>query len=682
MNARSCVMAVAMASLADGCGCSDGGSAAAEHGESSATGGSGSEGGSDGGDDGVPAGCENVLPARRVRRLSHLEYDRTIADLVGLELALASGFAPDNVVDGYDNDADALTVSGLLADQYRVAAEGVAEAMLADLGTYLPCDPVSDGETACAQSFVTSFGRRAFRRPLAPDELARFVAIHGEIAAEDGFEEALRWTIAAMLQSPGFLYRSELGSAQDDGTWLLDSHEIASALSYLVIGTMPDAELDADADADLLRDRDVLLAHAERLLAREDAVVPVRAFVDLWLRTGLLEHVTRDAELFPEFTPEIRTAMRGETRRLVDETWRSGGSYADLLLAEHSFLNDELAGFYGVTPGDGAPDAEGFRATTVAGHYGGVLTHGSVVATHSLPQSSSPIHRGLTVRERLLCNDLPPPPPGVVNQAPEIEPGQSTRDRYGQHSLDPACSGCHELLDPIGFGFEHYDAVGRWRAQDAGMPVDASGSIVGTADGDVPFDGAAELATLLADSDEAQRCYAQQWSTFALGGLVQDPGLQCIAEQVGDELIAADLRLDATVLAMVSAPGFITRRDDDAEPPSGDDGHDETSGGEPPGSDTAVADSSTGAPPDDPDVEVTVVQTGLWAEGECNEVTVTNVSDAAVTWEVRFTLQGEINSLWNAVTVADGDDTVFSGAPHNLSIEPAASAQFGFCLAY
>ncbi|MBC8073225.1 MAG: DUF1588 domain-containing protein, partial [Deltaproteobacteria bacterium] len=336
--------------------------------------------------------------------------------------------------------------------------------------------------------------------------------------------------------------------------------------------------------------------------------------------------------------------------------------------------------FYGVAPGDGAPDSEGFRATPVAGHYGGVLTHGSVLATHALPQASSPIHRGLTVRERLLCNDLPPPPPGVVNEAPEVDPGQSTRERYGQHSADPACSGCHELLDPLGFGFEHYDAVGRWRDQDAGVAVDASGSIIGSADGDVPFDGAAELATLLAASEQAQRCYAQQWSTFALGGVVDDPGLECIAEQVGDALLAADLRLDATVLAMVSAPGFARRRDDDTAPPSGDDGG--SSGGEPMGSDTAGADESSGAPPSDPLLEVTVVQTGLWAQGECNEVTATNVSDAAVTWAVRFTLEGEITSLWNAVTTADGDDTVFSGAPHNLSIEPAASAQFGFCLAY
>ncbi|MBC8068015.1 MAG: DUF1592 domain-containing protein, partial [Deltaproteobacteria bacterium] len=577
MNARRCILAALFAGLVDGCG--DGGGAAADHGGTSEAGTSGS-GGTDGGDDGVPAGCEDVLPARRVRRLSHLEYDRTIRDLVGLELSLGEGFAADNVIDGYDNDADALVVSGLLADQYRVAAEAVAEAILADLGSYLPCDPATDGEAACAESFVTSFGRRAFRRPLAPDEHARFVAIHGEIAAEDGFDEAVRWTVVAMLQSPGFLYRSELGLAQDDGTWLLTSHELASALSYLVVGTMPDPELDADADADLLRDRDVLLAHAERLLAREDAVVPMRTFVDLWLRTGLLEHVTRDAELYPEFTPEIRTAMLGETQRLVDETWRTGGSYADLLLAEHSFLNDALAGFYGVAPGDGAPDSEGFRATPVAGHYGGVLTHGSVLATHALPQASSPIHRGLTVRERLLCNDLPPPPPGVVNEAPEVDPGQSTRDRYGQHSADPACAGCHELLDPLGFGFEHYDAVGRWRDQDVGVAVDASGSIIGSADGDVPFDGAAELAALLAASEQAQRCYAQQWSTFALGGVVDDPGLACIAEQVGDAFVTADLRLDATVLAMVSAPGFTRRRDDDAVPPSGDG---DSSGGEPVG---------------------------------------------------------------------------------------------------
>lgn len=673
---RSC--ALVLASLFGGCTCGGESSGGGDGGTEGSTGIDGTEGTSSGGDDGVPLDCEGTLPARRVRRLSHLEYDRTIRDLVGLDLTLASAMAPDNVVDGYTNDADALLVSGLLADQYRVAAETVADAMLADLSKYLSCDPVADGEAACAEAFVVEFGRRAFRRPLDGDELARYSAIQAEIVALDGFEESLRWTIAAMLQSPAFLYRSELGTPQDDGTYRLTSHEIASAMSYLVVGTMPDEALLADADADLLHDPAVVLDHAARLVAREDAALPMRTFVDLWLGTGLLELATRDPELFPELTAEIRTAMRSETHRLVDEVWREGGSYRDLLLADHSFLTDDLAGFYGVELGDAPPDGDGFRRTDVSAHYGGVLTHGSVLLTHALPQSSSPIHRGLTVRERLLCNDLPPPPAGVVNEAPEVEPGVSTRERYAMHSADPACAGCHDLLDPIGFGFEHYDAVGRWRADDQGLPIDATGVVNGTAAGDVEFDGVGALAVILADSPEAQQCYAQQWSTFALGGLRQDPGLECIAERVGGELATAELRLDAAVAALVSAPGFASRRADDAVPP--DDGTETSGGGE---VDTgAVETTTTGGVPEDPSLEVTIVQTGLWADGECNEVTATNISDAAVTWEVRLALQGTITTVWNAVAAVDGDDTVFTGAAHNATIDPAASAQFGFCLAY
>jgi hypothetical protein len=670
MSARG--LAIVLVGLAAACG-GGGGSGSGDGGsDTDGTGGTGDTVG----DDGTPADCAELLPARRLRRLTHVEYDRTIRDLVGLDLSLAAAFAPDNVVDGYSNDAEALLVSGLLADQYRVAAEAVAEAMLADLATWLPCDPIA-GDAACVEAFVVQFGRRAFRRPVEADELARYTAMHAEMVADDGFEESLRWTIAAMLQSPAFLYRAELGVEQADGTYLLTSHELASALSYLVVGTVPDAALDADADADLLHDPEVLLGHAARLLAREDAVMPARTFVDAWLRTGLLELATRDPELFPEATADIRAAMRGETSRLVDEAWR-GGSLRDLLLADHSYMTDELAAFYGVAA-SGEADAAGYRRTDVVDRYGGILTHGSVLLTHSLPQSSSPIHRGLVVRERLLCNDLPPPPPGVVNEAPVIEPGVSTRERYQMHSADPSCAACHDLLDPIGFGFEHYDAVGRWRANDDGAAIDASGAIHG--DGEpVAFDGTDALAQLLAEDPAVHACYAHQWSTFALGGLAHDPGLACIAERVEGDLVAADLRLDSTIAALVGAPGFASRRSDDAVPPmpGGD-----TTGGDPSDPDTGAADSSSGAaPPPSEGLEVSVVQNGVWAEGECNDVTVTNISDAAITWEIALELPGTITTAWNAMYTVDGSIGTFTGVDYNATIDPAASAQFGFCVTY
>lgn len=638
-------------------------------------GGSGDGSGSGGDADGGSVDCAQTLPARRLRRLTHVEYDRTVRDLVGLDMSLGTGFAPDNIVDGYTNDADALLVSGLLADQYRTAAEAVAEAMVADLATHLPCD-AADG-APCAEAFVVQFGRRAFRRPVEQDELARYTALHGELATDDGFEEALRWTIAAMLQSPAFLYRAELGVEQEDGTYLLTSHELATALSYLVVGTMPDAALDADADADLLHDPEVLLGHAARLLERPDAVMPVHTFVDAWLRTGLLELATRDPELFPEATADVRAAMRGETSRLVDEAWR-GGTLRDLLLADHSYMTDDLAAYYGLSPA-GEADAEGYRRVELGDRYGGILTHGSVLLTHSLPQSSSPIHRGLVVRERLLCNDLPPPPPGVVNEAPVIEPGVSTRERYQMHSANPSCAACHDLLDPIGFGFEHYDAVGRWRADDEGVAIDASGSIMGAGD-PVAFDGTAELAALLAEDPVVHACYAQQWSTFALGGIAQDPGLACMADAVEAELVAADLRLDATIAALVASRGFSWRRSDDAvpPPPTGD-----STGGDPPDPETTAADESTGAPPPPAEgLEVTVVQNGVWAEGECNDVTVTNISDAAITWEIMLELPGTITTAWNTTYAVSGDTGTFSGVDYNATIEPAASAQFGFCVTY
>jgi hypothetical protein len=267
-----------------------------------------------------------------------------------------------------------------------------------------------------------------------------------------------------------------------------------------------------------------------------------------------------------------------------------------------------------------------------------------------------------------------------VNAPPSIEPGQSTRERYAMHASDPACSGCHALIDPIGFGFEHYDAVGRRRETDEGVAVDASGEITGAGEGAIAFDGVGELAAILADSAESQACFARQWSTFALGGLAQDLGLACMGEAVVDGLASADGRLDATVLALVEAPGFGLRRadDDDAVPEPAD----SSAGDEAAAESASAAESTSGGVAPDPALEVTIVQTGLWAEGECNEVTVTNVSEMAVTWEVPLELTGTITTVWNAVATPSGDVTIFSGAPHNATIEPAASAGFGFCLMY
>ncbi|MEZ4428669.1 MAG: DUF1592 domain-containing protein [Nannocystaceae bacterium] len=647
----------------------------------------------DGGTDtgGPVVGCDEGGGPRTIRRLSHVEYNRTIVDLLGLsgELAgLGLSFAPDNVVHGYSNNAGALTVSGLLADQYREVAEQLADEIVVNLGVHLACDPINDGEEACAAAFVTEFGGRVFRRPLTATERARYDGLYAEVAAEDGFEEGVYWVAAAMLQAPGFLYRTELGVHEGDGVYALTPHELAAELSYLIVGAPPDAPLRAAADDGTLADPEVLAAHADRLLALPQSQRTLERFVDEWLGLSRLPLVTRDPTLFPELTPELRAAMLGETHRLVGEVYREGGTLSDLLTAGFSYVNDGLAAYYGIPAGAGEADAEGFRRVELTGARLGLLTQGGVLTTHALPTTSSPIHRGKLVRERLLCQELPPPPPSLDTSPPPVDPDLSTRERYEMHSADPACKGCHERIDPIGFGFEHFDGVGRYRETDGPHAIDVDGEIVQTTSTNATFSGAAELAGVLAQSSEVTACYAEQWAEFALGA-ADDAGLACVREDLGAAFVESGGRLDALVTALVASPYFIHRYGDGGAPvdpgddTTGDDttGDDSTTTGD---DSTTTGDDSTstttGTTGGGDDVEVEVVNDSSWPTGECNTVFVYNVSAAPVTWEVQLTLAGALQNFWNAKATVNGLDATFVGEDYNATIEANGTTSFGFCV--
>ncbi len=643
------------------------------------------------------AGCDvGGAGVRRLRRLSHSEYNQSLAAILGAPTTRGLDFAADKVVQGFGNNADALTVSGLLAEQYREAAEASAAEIVANLASRLGCDPETDGEVECAASFIASFGKQVFRRPLTATERSRYEKLWAEAAAVEGFTGAAQWTIAAMLQSPAFLYRSELGEHVGDGVYQLTTYELASELSYLIVGEPPDAELMAAADDGSLAEPEVLEAQALRLLASASSEATLLRFVDEWLHIDRLAFVPRDGMLFPELTPEIRAAMLGETHRFVSDIYRSGGSWADLMTAKHSFMTAALAEYYSMTPGDAPADPAGFRRVVKAGMGAGLLAHGSVLTTHALPTSSSPIHRGLLVRERLLCQSMPPPPPALNTSPPPVDPNLSTRERYTQHSADATCAGCHDRIDPIGFGFEAYDGIGRHRTADGIHPIDASGEILLTANSDGSFNGIDELAQLLAGSPDAIDCYALQWSRYALGSAAASE-LACVQDDLATAFAAADGRLDSLVLALVQTKFFRERggapasdsgsdSDDTAEPTTagptsmGDDTSDSADDtGEDP---TADPTADPEAPMTSPGIDAMVMQDSKWDAGECNTVTVTNTTDAAITWQVVLQLQGTIQNAWNGEYTQQDTTYVWVGAPYNAVVDPKTSTSFGFCLNY
>ncbi len=604
--------------------------------------------------------CEDVSGPRLLRRLTHAEYRRTVADLLGLEAERAATFAPDPMIRGFSNDAAALQVDPLLADQYRASAEAIAAAAVTSrLDEILPCHRTE--QASCAADFVHDFGQRAFRRPLTTEEQRRYADLFLETAQEDGFAEGLRWVIAAFLQSPHFLYRSELGARADDGSFALGPFEIASQLSYLFTGTMPDQALFDAAASGALATPAGVRAQVERLAADPRSQEAMASFFASWLQLERLADVPRDAATYPELTPAIRAAMQGEIARLVADLAASDATLADALDLQHTWVTDELAAYYGIDPGTAPADEAGFRRVETTGTpYGGLLTVGGLLMTHALPNSSSPIHRGKLIRERFLCHELPPPPASMNVSPPPMDPALSTRERYAQHASDGACSSCHDLVDPIGFAFEHFDGDGRWREKDGAHAIDDSGEIVHSVSTDGTFDGVAGLAAKLGASEEVEGCYTTLWTTYALG-LGESDGLACALGQKLPGAGIATLRAGTTELAH-----FRSRSggedEGDAPGPAADPG--------------PVTIDWAPAP-----VVFVLTETGRWTGSACFDASVTNNGGEPLTWRIEERLEGTLNNIWNA-EAAPGTDgrTIFTGASWNATLAPGAMAEFGFCV--
>ncbi|MEY4551145.1 MAG: hypothetical protein RL685_7340, partial [Pseudomonadota bacterium] len=397
------------------------------------------------------------MPAAPVRRLTREEYRRTLADLLGEDTGAANTLPPEERGNGFGNDAAFQSVSVLLAESYARVAEEVVERATGDaerIARLLDCDTATQGEAFCIEHFITQFGARAYRRPLVPDEGARLAAVFAEVRDFDGFESAFRAVIEVMLQSPAFLYRLELSEPEaSTGLARLDGHELATRLSYLLWGTMPDAELQRAAAAGELDAPAQLRSQAERLLQAAPARALVQQFHGVLFGLEGLGNLQRSPVEFPGLPDGLGGLLREETQRFVEQVvFEGAGDLRTLLTSNETFLNRELAQFYGV-PGVSGPE---FRAVQMDPEQrAGLLTHGSVMNAHTPGIDSHPVLRGLLVRRVLLCNPPPDPPDGINLSVPPL-PGASTRQRFEQHRADALCASCHQYMDPIGFGFEHY----------------------------------------------------------------------------------------------------------------------------------------------------------------------------------------------------------------------------------
>ena len=465
---------------------------------------------------GGASSCTTPSPgAAPLRRLTQSQYDNTVRDLLGDTTHPGTGFPPD-ATNGEFSNATSLTVSPLLAQGYQSAAEALAAKAVTNKATLLPCDPQTAGEDACAKQFIQKFGRRAYRRPLTPDELTALVSLYAANKQGGTFDEGIQAVIEALLQSGSFLYRVEYGAIDKAQANVvpLTGYEMASRLSYFLWDSMPDDALFAAADLNALATPDQIATQARRMIADPKAHDTTKDFFDQWLKLKSLANVSKDAATYPDWNDGLRASMIAETRAFLDWVmWGSDGKADTMLTSNVSFLDANTAKLYGVP----APQGSGLVKTTLdAKQRAGILTQPSILTIIAKPNQSSPVLRGKFVRERFLCQPLPPPPANLVIVPPEVKPGATTRERFAEHDKNPMCAGCHTLMDPIGFGFEHYDGMGKWRTLDQGLPVDATGAL-SDSDVDGPFDGAAALAQKLAQSKQVKECIATEWFRYAFG---------------------------------------------------------------------------------------------------------------------------------------------------------------------
>jgi len=504
-----------------------------------------------------PAVCQGTpLPLSPAALLTRREYDNTVADLLGDTTRPASTFPPENEVQGFQNFTAAHQASPLLVEGYLDAAERLAaRAIETRLEGIAPC---SDGQeaTACGRSFVREFGLRAFRRPLSAAEALAFDDLFGRTYVRASYAKAVELTLQAMLQSPQFLYRTDTrrSPSPESGAIALGAYELASRLSYFLTGSMPDAELFAAAGADQLSTDEEVTAQAERLLATPRARDVVRSFHHQWLGLASLPSVAREAEDVVGGAQELGADWLESFDRFIDHVYWESGSVDQLFASKRVFLSPRLAGLYGASVPEG--DFTGVDLEERAG----LLTQPAVLAMLAHSNQSAPVLRGVFVREHLMCLPVPPPPPTVNVVPPDPDPNATSLERFRVHTEKSECAGCHKLIDGVGFGFEAYDQLGRFRTVENGLPVDASGEVFGTADPELDgmFSGLAELSQRLGQSRRVRDCVATSWYRFALGRLETDADA-CSLDGVKEKFTTSGGDLDGLLLSIAQSVAFRFR---------------------------------------------------------------------------------------------------------------------------
>jgi mono/diheme cytochrome c family protein len=497
-----------------------------------------------------------------IRRLNRPEYNNTLRDLLGVDARPADSFPADGAGGGgFDNNADTLYVPAVLLERYLRAADDVlAKADRDKIYVSRPGDGLPYG--SAPQIVIRRFVTRAFRRPAREDEVERYVKLYqSAIDRGQSQDAAVRLALKAILVSPQFLFRIEQDREPATEPYAISDYELASRLSYFIWSSMPDDELFRLAgEGKLTGDPAVLEQQARRMLADPKSRSMADSFASQWLGVRLLQTVMQPASR--DYTPQLRDAMIGEAVMFVDSVFRDGASVLRLLDADYTFVNEDLAKLYGI------PDVKGpeLRRVSLANNpnRGGVLGLAGVLTATSYPTRSSPVLRGRWVLDDLLGVAPPPPPPNVsaLNETKGTDANGkklTLRQRLEKHRSNPECASCHARIDPLGFGLENFDSIGRWRDSEAGEPVDSAGTLVSGES----FRGPAELKRVLvtAKRDQFVKNLAEKLLSYSLGR-----GLEYYDEPAVSEIVAnlakSEFKSDALVVEIAKSYPFRYRRND------------------------------------------------------------------------------------------------------------------------
>jgi hypothetical protein len=496
-----------------------------------------------------------------MRRLTRFEYNNTVRDLLKDKSLPANAFPSEESGNGFGNDADAQAVVAALAEQYMNVSEKVALGATASdrIGSLAPCaTQVTDAasEASCARTIAETFTPKAWRRALVAGEADSLVALFQSIRMTSDFPKSVASMLEAILQSPEFLYKPEFGvdAPGRPGVKQPTGDEMATRLSYLFWGSAPDDLLRAAAAAGELSTPAGIRTQAQRLLADPKTREVVRFFFDSLLPIQSLASLERSPVEYPMFNAKIGSLMRTETQTFLEnEIFTGPGKWPAVFTAPYTYVNEELAAYYGLTGVTG--DAFQKVMLPPQSHRGGLLTQAGVLAGPVHSNHSNPVVRGSFVIQKLMCLPIPLPTGDIAAKVTPPDPSSAAtaRQRFTVHSSDQVCRGCHQNMDPLGYALENFDAVGRWRDQENGVTIDASGTApaVGT------FNGAIELGQRLAESEDAQQCFATHWLNFGYGRTLKD-NEACGVDSVRSKFKESGYNVQEMLLALTQSEAFLT----------------------------------------------------------------------------------------------------------------------------